>query len=106
MTGARDPGGMAEHLPSHKGGSQHPSGHWGSRLLLDWRPGCLCTAHRFHSEQLFGIIYLKFWIPNMDDLIYFYFNHISFFSYFTMTQFLERILTSINILNLLCTPFC
>jgi hypothetical protein len=42
----------------------------------------------------------------MDDLIYFYFNHISFFSYFTMTQFLERILTSINILNLLCTPFC
>ena len=44
-TGARSPGDMVEHLLSHVGGNHHPSGLQGSRPLLDWRPGCLCTAH-------------------------------------------------------------
>ena len=45
MTGARCPGGMAELLLSHAGGNHHPLSHQGSRPLLDWGPGCLCTAH-------------------------------------------------------------
>jgi hypothetical protein len=45
MIGARDPGGMAKHLPSHAGGSHHPAGHWGFRPLLNRGPGCLCIAH-------------------------------------------------------------
>jgi hypothetical protein len=43
-TGDRNPGGVAEHLSSHAGGSLHPSGHQGSRPLLNRGPGCQCTA--------------------------------------------------------------
>ena len=35
VTGAKGPGGVAEHLPSHAGRSHHPPGHWGSRPVLD-----------------------------------------------------------------------
>ena len=33
-------------LPSHEGGSHRPPGLQGSRPILNWRPGCLCTVHR------------------------------------------------------------
>jgi hypothetical protein len=45
VTGARDPGGVAKHMRSHAGRSHHPSGHWGSRPLLNQGTSCLCTAH-------------------------------------------------------------
>jgi hypothetical protein len=50
VTGARDPGGMVEHLLSHAGGCHHPLGHRGSRPMLDQEPGCLCTAYRSTVE--------------------------------------------------------
>jgi hypothetical protein len=52
MTGARDLGGVAEHLLSHAGGSHQTSGHPGSRPLLDLGPGCLCTAPQISSSNL------------------------------------------------------
>jgi hypothetical protein len=45
VTGARGPGGVAELLMSHEGRSHHLPGLRGSRLVLYWRPGCLCTVH-------------------------------------------------------------
>jgi hypothetical protein len=44
MTGARDPGGMAEHLPLHVGGNYHPLGHQGSRPLLNPAIAVSCEA--------------------------------------------------------------
>ena len=44
-TEARGTGGMAEHRTSHAGGSHHLPGHWGSRPVLYWKPGCLYTSY-------------------------------------------------------------
>jgi hypothetical protein len=45
VIGARDPGGMAKHLPFHAGGNHHPLGHWGSRPLLNRGSGIGLSVH-------------------------------------------------------------
>ena len=45
VTGARDLGGVTEHLLSYAGRNHYPPGHQGSKPLLNWGLGCLCTAH-------------------------------------------------------------
>jgi hypothetical protein len=59
-TGARGPGDMVEHLPSHVGENYHPSGPTGgSRPQIDWRADCLHSPlpHR-HLLVLVSLVVL------------------------------------------------